>query len=121
MSDDYERGYSKGYNTGKTSADKRLVEMHDQGKRLAERVERAEKQQGVGHCEDCSHWTRACPTCAWGYCDAARIKHAGTPWGTWIRAEGPNHEDGRVMTTPRFGCVLFSKRSNDIQRQYLNG
>lgn len=77
--DDYKRGYSKGYTTGTTRSDKRLADMHDQQKRLAERVERAEKQQGLGHCEDCAHWTKGCDTCAWGYCNAAALRHAGTP------------------------------------------
>lgn len=104
-SSDYKRGYGKGYNTGKNSADKRLAQMHDEHKQLVERVERAEKQQGLGHCEGCANWQRGCPTCAWGYCNAKRA--AGTPWGTFIRGEDATGADGRIMTTPRFGCVLF--------------
>lgn len=108
QSSDYKRGYSKGYSTGSLRGDKRAVAEHENSKQVAERAERAEKAQGLGHCEDCANWQRACDNCAWGYCNAKT--GAGTPWGTWIRAEDSNGADGRVTTAMRFGCVLFKQR-----------
>lgn len=105
---DYKRGYSKGYSTGTLRGDKRAVAEHEHSKQVAERAERAEKAQGLGHCENCANYRKGCDNCAWGYCEA---KHgAGTPWGTWIRGEGLDGSDGRVMVAMRFGCVLFKQR-----------
>mgnify|MGYP001574838203 CR=1 FL=1 len=109
MSDDYKLGYSKGYNTGKISADARLREMHLESLQVAERAERAEKQLGWGHCEDCANYTKGGENCAWGYCNTHR--GAGTPWGTWIRGENKDGSQGRVAVAMRFGCILFKRIS----------
>lgn len=108
MSDDYKRGYGKGYHTGKTSADKRLAAMHEEAKQVVERAERCEKQLGWGHCEDCAHYTKGGERCAWGYCSMPR--GAGTPWGTWMKAEGADGKNGKLQVAMRFGCVLFKSR-----------
>lgn len=106
---DYRRGYQKGASTGKRYAERIRMEYHDRAQRAAERAERAETKQGIGHCENCAHWRkgdrprRGWESCAWGICDVPRS--AGTPWGTWAN---DHMSDGKIATTPRFGCVLFS-------------
>ena len=105
MADEYKRGYSNGYNAGCRRSDKELMRVRLESRQVAERAERAEKAQGLGHCEDCLHWARGGDNCAWGYCSVPR--KPGTPWGTWITDAGT--VPGRIgQTAPRFGCVLFS-------------
>lgn len=105
---DYKRGYSKGYNTGRGDTSKIEMRHWEECQAVAERAERAEAAAGLGHCDECRHWERACPVCAWGYCNAS--KQAGSPWGCW--AQGPSIGDGRdlgrISTTPKFGCVMFA-------------
>ena len=111
MTSDYKRGYSKGYTTGKRSADASNASERARADQAAERAERAEKQQGLGHCEDCANWRRGnkpqhgWESCAWGICDAPR--GAGTPWGTWSCIDASHRDGVKIQTTPRFGCVLF--------------
>ena len=110
MSTDYQRGYNKGYSTGCRRSDAARDEQMELAKNAALRAERAEKEFGIGHCEDCANWARgfepsngkSYPNCAWGYCSVKR--QAGSPWGTWVG-------EGTVgQTSPRFGCVLFKGR-----------
>lgn len=102
--------YSRGYATGKRSADAALAEQRARADDAARRAEFAEGANGVGHCEDCKHWDRGggragWENCAWGDCRAPRAP--GTPWGCWMHAD-----DGKpISTTPRFGCVLFLAKS----------
>lgn len=103
MNNEYQKGYQKGYNTGSIRSNKAISEAMSRADNAAKRAERAEKQQGIGHCENCALWTRGCPTCSWGHCGAQR--EAGTPNGTWIQIDG-----GKIMTTPHFGCVLFQEK-----------
>ena len=105
MVDDYKRGYGKGYSTGCTRSDARMRDVMAESNQVAERAERCEKQLGWGHCEDCANYTKGGDNCAWGYCNAPR--GAGTPRGTWVRGEGMDGKDGRVVVAMRFGCVLF--------------
>lgn len=110
MATDYRRGYNKGRYTGERKADARLAEEVQRAAQAVKRAERAEKQQGLGHCEDCAFWrrgdkpARGWELCAWGICDAPRA--AGTPWGTWASADSA-HREVKIQTTPRFGCVVF--------------
>ncbi len=110
MNKDYQRGYSKGYNTGKRSADALLADERARAEQAVQRSERAEKEQGLGHCEDCKYWRRGdrpangWSSCTWGICDAPRA--AGTPWGAWACLD-TEIRDAKIQTTPRFGCVIF--------------
>lgn len=110
-SDDYKRGYSKGYQSGCRRNDANIAEANARAEQAAKRAERAEAQHGVGHCESCAFWKRggdslSAHMCAWGEC---RVPNpcAGTPWGSWAR-----ESDARpLITTPRFGCLLFNPRA----------
>jgi len=103
--------YSRGYAAGKRSADASNASERARADDAAQRAERAEKLQGIGHCEDCAHWNRGdrprhgWEGCAWGTCSAPRA--AGTPWGTWCAVDASQRDNLKITTTPRFGCVLF--------------
>lgn len=107
---DYKQGYGKGYYAGRSDQGeierRHLAELKD----VAARAERAESASGVGHCERCRHWDKR-PDTTWGYCSASR--QPGTPWGCWGQGNFINerYDQGRISTTPRFGCVLFMARS----------
>ena len=110
---DYSRGYNKGRYTGEKKADEALARERARADQAVQRAERAEKQQGLGHCEDCTYWRRGGrlpnpQVCAWGICEAPRA--AGTPGGTWAGA-GSAERDVAIQTTPRFACVVFMPRS----------
>lgn len=115
---EYKRGYSKGYITGMKRSDAALAAAEDKAKRAAQRAEMAEKSMGLGHCEDCAHWFRGggspgASSCAWGHCKSPA--GAGTPWGAWMRI---GDGDIPIVTTPRFGCVLFvSKQRMDAANE----
>lgn len=106
MKSEYKRGYSAGYVAGCRRSDREKERERERADRAAHRAERAETQQGIGHCEECAHWMRGdkpssnWESCAWGICTAPRA--AGTPWGTYACADGD-----KIQTAPRFGCVLF--------------
>ena len=106
--------YGKGYAAGWRRSDAELAEAREQAKRAAERAELAEKGNGIVHCEECEHWLRGggvkgASVCAWGVCEAP--PGAGTPFDTWMKVEG---EVGRIITTPRFGCVLGVVSPGDL-------
>jgi hypothetical protein len=113
QSDDYKRGYSKGYTAGCRRSDPEIAKALEMADHAAKRAERAEKAQGVGHCEDCAYWHQGdkprhgWESCAWGICRAPRA--AGTPWGTWSSVDTYRRERMDIQTTPRFGCVVFMK------------
>lgn len=120
---EYKRGYANGYNArnrGKWAIEQ---QHHAETLAVAQRAERAEAAAGIGHCEDCQHWSRPAPTCAWGNCMAG--KAPGTPFGCWAQAEETGtHRVVQISTSPRFGCVLFLGRApgvtgtlNDQQEQ----
>jgi len=108
---DYSRGYNKGYSTGSKRSDEALARERERADQAVQRAERAEKERGLGHCEDCKYWRRGdAPrhgreSSAWGICDAPRA--AGTPWGTWACSDSAHRDQSRIETTPRFGCVVF--------------
>ena len=109
-SPDYKRGYSSGYNAGRKESSAAQLKFDKESLISAQRAERAESGAGIGHCDECVNWVR--PTnCNWGYCEASRA--AGSPWGCWAQGpEMPNSRDfGRITTTPKFGCVLFSQKA----------
>jgi hypothetical protein len=113
MTADYQRGYAKGYATGCKRSDAANARERERADQAVQRAERAEKQQGLGHCEDCAYWIRGdrprrgWEGCAWGICEAPRA--AGTPWGTWACIDASVREPLKIQTTPRFGCVMFKK------------
>ena len=122
MSDDYKRGYSKGYTTGCKRSDSANARERERADQAAQRAERAEKQQGLGHCEDCAYWKRGGntpnpQTCAWGICEAPRA--AGTPWGAWACLDTRQVGDVNIQTTPRFGCVVFMASNVGNERRPL--
>jgi hypothetical protein len=106
MTADYKRGYNKGYNTGTRRSDAALASERERADRAAERAERAESEKGCGHCDECRHWERP-DGCSWGYCNVPQ-QSAGTPFGCWAYLEmDPLAKAARVVTSSRFGCVLF--------------
>lgn len=112
--EDYKRGYRKGYNTGKKLADEALAREIERATQAAQRAERAEKVQGVGHCCECKYWRQggghpSWSSCAWGICEAPAA--AGSPWGTYACSESHLKCEHRIQTTPHFGCVVFMKRA----------
>jgi len=107
MANEYQRGYAKGRSTGERKGNETAAAAIAQAERAAVRAEQAEAANGVGHCERCQHWLRGgggrnSENCAWGHCNAPRGE--GTPWGVWMASD--DHKTP-VITTPRFGCVLF--------------
>jgi hypothetical protein len=115
MSTDYTRGYNKGRSTGERKADAALAAAEQRAQQAVERAERAEKQQGLGHCEDCAYWRQGdkprhgWECCHWGICDAPRA--AGTPFGAWWCVDSAVRDNVAIQTTPRFGCVVFKATS----------
>lgn len=110
MSKNYKNGYSNGYAAGCRRSDKAIAHERFVANQAAQRAERAEKQQGLGHCEDCTFWKRGAGSanpenCAWGMCEAPRV--AGHPWGVFALADAGPISDAKIQTTPRFGCVVF--------------
>lgn len=113
VTSDYSRGYQKGRRTGQRTADAELALERARAEQAVQRAERAEKQQGLGHCEDCTYWRRGGygpnqRACAWGLCEAPRA--AGTPWGTYAYP-ATRESNAAIQTTPRFGCVVFMARN----------
>ena len=119
MSAEYKRGYGKGYSTGCRRSDAANAAERERADLAANRAERAEQRQGIGHCEGCAHWDRGdsmsydsgTPSrCAWGICTAKR--GAGGVWGTWAEVYGQagSGQSAKIATTPRFGCVIFRRR-----------
>ena len=104
MSDDYKRGYAKGYNTRVRLSDEAVARAEDRAMRAVKRAENAEAAT-VGHCDTCTWWER--PTgCAWGRCRVPDDS-AGSPWGCWVHPASGDREG--VITSPKFGCVLWLK------------
>lgn len=102
MTDDYKRGYGKGYQTGKRSADVAIAAARVEADESVARAERAEAAQGLGKCSDCKHWTRE-PGCMWGTCVVPQSRyHNREP--LWF-ANNPT-----IATSCAFGCVLWAKR-----------
>lgn len=115
---EYSRGYNKGRSTGERKANEALTREKTRADQAVQRAERAEKQQGLGHCEDCAYWRRGGHTpnpklCAWGLCEAPRA--AGNPWGTWARPDDHGRNTAAIQTTPRFGCVVFMASNGSLQ------
>jgi hypothetical protein len=107
VTDDYKRGYSKGYATGRGDQSKIEQRHYAEVQAVAVRAERAETASGIGHCENCTHWRKPDPSYAWGNCTATRAP--GTPWGCWAQAEDvTTRHTVQISTSPRFGCVLFA-------------
>ncbi|MBI4695515.1 MAG: high-potential iron-sulfur protein [Gammaproteobacteria bacterium] len=100
-SDDYGRGYSKGYAAGRKRSDKELNYLRNAARLASARAYRAEKAEPYGHCEDCGFWMRGIDRIAWGTCTVhAQPKVAGDLW--------ESSRDGKPITTSRkFGCLLF--------------
>ena len=101
MATDYQRGYTKGYNTGA----RKLVEARERHLRELDdaiaRAERAERAQGLGQCMDCRLWTRK-ESCKWGECSANGNGVSTKNANIWI--EAPNQP---LYTSEAFGCVLW--------------
>jgi hypothetical protein len=110
MTRELRNAYSRGYAAGCRRSDPQLEKARALAADAAARAERAEKASGIGHCEECAFWVRGGndayeykAQCAWGACNVG--KAPGTPWGTW--AHPPDGNDTSIVTSPRFGCVLF--------------
>lgn len=112
QSPDYMRGYQAGRNARDRTAFARAESARKDALAVAQRAERAEAAAGIGHCDGCAHWTRP-DGCSWGFCEASRIP--GSPWGCWAQGPrvqiGDHHDQGRISTTPKFGCVMFMAKT----------
>lgn len=113
---DYKLGYANGYNAGCRRSNSTVERERSRAFQASQRAERAEKQQGLGHCEGCKYWSRGngapyAEEYSWGICEAPRL--AGTPWGVYVNASMTNQRAAKIQTTPRFGCVMFLS-SNSI-------
>jgi len=107
-SDDYRRGYQKGYAAGTRDRGDREWSAYRAAAQASKRAERAEAGQGLGRCDGC-RWYQPEDGCKWGWC--------GRPWRVdsatadpdmirpvFARVDGP----GRLMVTSSFGCVLWT-------------
>jgi hypothetical protein len=103
-SDDYKRGYSKGYNAGTREIAAVRQRCFEQVEDASARAEHAQVAAGIGHCNGCRHWARGSERTLWGLCNASEGAIRGVPW---FRGD-----DGRsaVTTSERFGCVLFAPK-----------
>lgn len=101
----YQRGYSKGYNTGVRQIADVRQEYQDAVDAFRERAERAEAGLGLGLCQDCKHWQRGNDGAAkWGLCGLTD-KMVTWPW-PWR-----GDPDQQIHTQERFGCVRFAGSS----------
>ena len=98
---DYGRAYSKGYAAGQKRGYRFMHRLLAEAKRLRERAEHSERNQGLGQCQNCRYWERE-DECKWGYCKPPKHE-LEAPW--FVLAET---QHGELITThENFGCVLF--------------
>lgn len=110
-SDDYKRGYSKGYVAGCHRADKAIARARELEADAIARANRAEAGQGLGRCEDCAHWVRE-PQTAWGHCKPPESRYdAEHGLAIWFGNTTAWGERIPIATSAGFGCVLFRART----------